>query len=99
MGLVPFAHLVRHAQITGNIALIHNLSLEHLRYKTVTQRQEQRHNAQGNAQFLKKTFIHFGIRYLKVRPARAPWHGGNKGRSRPWWRERRRYGTAARPRR
>ena len=52
MGLVPLTHLVRHAHIAGDVALVHDLAVQHLRHKTVTQGQEQGHDAQGQGYFL-----------------------------------------------
>ena len=60
VGLVPLRHLVRHSHIAGDVALVHNLAFQHLRHKAVTQRQEQRHNPQGEDYFLPNIF-HFAV--------------------------------------
>ena len=52
VGLVPLAHLMRHAHIAGNVALVHYLAVQNLRHKTVTQGQKQGHDAQGKGYFL-----------------------------------------------
>ena len=52
MGLVPLRHLVGHPHIAGNIALVHDFALQHLRDKAVGKRQEKDHDTGRNAYFL-----------------------------------------------
>ena len=71
VGLIPLAHFVGHAHITGNIALVHYFSFQHLRHKAVTEGQEQHNNAQGNANFLEQFFIHVYLLFPEDPP--GPW--------------------------
>ena len=56
MRCVPLVHLVGHAHIAGDIALIHDFPVKHLRHETVTEGQEKGHNAQADGYFLPNVF-------------------------------------------
>ena len=56
VGLVPLGHLMRHAHIAGNVALVHDFTVQNLRHKTVTQRQEQGDGAQADGDIFHDTF-------------------------------------------
>ena len=58
MCLVPLVHLVRHPDITGYVALVHNLTLQHLRHESITQGKEQGHDARSDS-YLFPIFFHF----------------------------------------
>ena len=53
---VPLVHLMGHAQITGDVALVHNLTFQHLRHKAVAEGQKQQHNAGCRGYFLPNVF-------------------------------------------
>ena len=58
MRLVPLVHLVRHPDIAGYVALVHNLTLQNLRYESITQGKEQGHDARSDS-YLFPIFFHF----------------------------------------
>ena len=53
MLFVPAFHLMRHAHVTGDVALVHNLSVQHLGYKTVAERQEKGQDTEGDTYLFK----------------------------------------------
>ena len=53
MCFVPLRHFMGHSHIPGNIALVYNLSIQHLRHKSVTQCQKQGNGANGYGNLLK----------------------------------------------
>ena len=54
---VPLTHLVRHAHKAGDVALVHNFTVQHLRHKSVAQRQENGNHTQANGYIL-PIFLH-----------------------------------------
>ena len=59
MGLVPLSHLMGHAYIPGNVALVNYLSFKHFWHKAIAQCKEKHHNANGCGYLLYKGVIHF----------------------------------------
>ena len=59
VSLVPLSHLMGHANVTGDIALVNYLSFKHFWHKAVAQRKEKHHNANGCGYLLHKGVIHF----------------------------------------
>jgi len=62
MRRIPFAHLVRHADKTRYVALVHDLPVEHLRHEAVTEHEEEHDGADAYPDvFQQFLLIHGGL--------------------------------------